>query len=316
MLTDMTIISCKKYISSFYNHKDKSKDSQIAYRMFINVKQHCIEATILEHMYEDMKKEIVIELPTMTKCPMECKMCASTTVNGTPYYLNRDEIYALFLLCIRRVEFLVSDLNVIKKTIVSFTGIGETSLLYKEIAASCLEITRNYPKILFFIATMGEDTDCFKFYSDCHIPIHSLQLDFYSHKNQVIKRIIPKLCDTYDWSVVLKKALEVKQINPEWRIKINYLVIQGINDNNEEIDWLNSLDTEIKEKIIVKVSYLNRTKSSVINELHSPVPSYMEEIVEKLKKNGITAYLFGANKDNQVGCGQLIQGMEAYDNEN
>lgn len=45
------------------------------------------------------------------------------------------------------------------------------------------------------------------------------------------------------------------------RVKVNFVVIKGINDSDEDIDKMINYLLEFKDDVIIKVSFLNYTKN-------------------------------------------------------
>lgn len=124
-----------------------------------------------------------------------------------------------------------------------------------------------------------------------------------------MKIIVKNLPNEYSFYNNLLLALDYKE-NARYdkcRVKINYLGMQNINDTDEQVENFIKLITPVKEKIEVRVSYLNYTKQAKLYGYISPSFERLNEICCKLKANGIECYSFGNISNEEIGCGQLVQ---------
>ena len=60
-------------------------------------------------------------------------------------------------------------------------------------------------------------------------------------------------------------------------------------------------------EICVRISYLNYTRIGKTNNLFSASSHRINEIYNELHNNGFECYIFGSERNIEVGCGQLVQ---------
>ena len=142
----------------------------------------------------------------------------------------------------------------------------------------------------------------------------AIQITYISSKKDILEDAISyyKLdpADTlnFDSTIELIKKSSIP------RCRINYLMLSGLNDSREDFLTFISTVTPVKEKIWVRISKLNVTKASTVNQMSVSTLERMEELKALLEENGIYAYLFYAMEDDGIGCGQLLS--EAYIGDN
>lgn len=71
-------------------------------------------------------------------------------------------------------------------------------------------------------------------------------------------------------------------------------------------DGFVGLFAALKENIVVRISKLNETNCSKANGLLSPDIASMKQLEEICTQNGIKAYTFCSEKNDNMNCGQLI----------
>ena len=112
----------------------------------------------------------------------------------------------------------------------------------------------------------------------------------------------------------ISEALKYKKHHKECRVKINFVVMEEINDSDEDIDKMIKYLEKYKHDILIKVSYLNYTEKCKENNLHSPSQKVMNKILNKLQSSGFDCYIFGTENNTELGCGQLVQNYICDDN--
>lgn len=265
-----------------------------------------IESMAIWHMKDGHVVEFILELSNMYNCPVGCQFCASGALEKTPYILNKKDYWDQVKIMLEDCK---SDPMEYNKFCVSFTGIGEPSICYKEIGNFMVEIQDKYPHITFIIGTFGYDNKCFAYWEKLNVRIKTLQLPFYSFDNKKVKEIVKNLPNNYSFYKNLLLALEYKK-NASFtkcRVKINYLGMQNINDSDSQVEKFIRLITPVKSLIEVRVSFLNYTKQAEKNGYKSPDFNRLEQICSRLKENGIECYTFGNFSNEEIGCGQLVQ---------
>lgn len=265
-----------------------------------------IESMVIWHIKDGNVVEFILELSNMYNCPVGCQFCASGALDKVPYSLKVEDYW-------EQINIMLNDCRVnpndYKKFCVSFTGIGEPSIVYRQIGTFMKEIQEKYLHTTFIIGTFGYNTECFEYWRNMDLRIKTLQLPFYSLDSEKIKSIVKKLPNNYSFYDNLLLALNYKE-NAKYgkcRVKINYLGMHNINDTEEQVDNFIKLIAPIKDKIEVRVSFLNYTKQAKLYGYTSPNFERLNEICSKLKDNDIECYSFGNISNEEIGCGQLVQ---------
>lgn len=271
-------------------------DSQIAYRYLFKLNcGNTIETTAYLHYKNKIPSNLAIDISTMVGCPMDCQFCA-TSSQKYERQLTPEEI-------IEQVKLLIEnhDNKNIPEITCSFQGIGEPSLMAKEIISVSKQLLKLDNRIILSIATMGNNLKAFEIWRNSDIPIFSLQLSCSGATNNKLKNIMPNSPKIESLVRELIKCTRTKNIS---KVKLNYILIKGYNDTTEDI---NSLINIIKNTdIIVKISSLNNTVNTKDNDLKQSSKDEAIKIVEKLKDNSISSYVYGTFNDTTISCGQLL----------
>lgn len=271
-----------------------------------------IESMVIWHIKDGNVVEFLLELSNMYNCPVGCQFCASGALEKVPYSLKVEDYW-------EQVNIMLNDCKVnpndYKKFCISFTGIGEPSIVYKQIGTFMKEVQERYIHTTFIIGTFGYNEVCFDYWKEMDLRIKTLQLPFYSSDSEKMKTIVKNLPNNYSFYKNLLSALDYKK-NAKYdkcRVKINYLGMHNINDTDEQVKSFIRLVTPIKEEIEVRVSYLNYTKQAKLYGYVSPSFERLNEICGELKDNGIECYSFGNISNEEIGCGQLVQNKISKD---
>lgn len=265
-----------------------------------------IESMVIWHIKDGNVVEFILELSNMYNCPVGCQFCASGALEKVPYFLTVEDYW-------EQINIMLNDCNVnpndYKKFCISFTGIGEPSIVCKQIGTFMKEVQEKYLHTTFIIGTFGYNKNCFEYWRKLDLRIKTLQLPFYSLDSKKLKMIVKNLPDNYSFYDNLLLALDYKK-NAKYnkcRVKINYLGMQNINDTDEQVEDFIKLITPVKNQIEVRVSFLNYTKQAKLYGYISPSFDRLNEICNRLRKNEIECYSFGNISNEEIGCGQLVQ---------
>jgi adenine C2-methylase RlmN of 23S rRNA A2503 and tRNA A37 len=280
-------------------------DTQVTRKLLLKIdSERVIECMAIIHYNKVEIRDLTFELSNMYGCPVKCSFCASGELTA-----NCKNLKALDY--IRQINSLIDESslnpNEFQKFYVSFAGIGEPSLLGKEISIGMRLITDMYPHVRFNIATIGYRPQSFSVWQKNHDNIRTIQIPFFSANDDVLRRIATNLPGDYDLERIVTSALRIKNTNHECRFKINYIVICGHNDTDEAIEQLCSFLAPWKHQVEIKISYLNETEPSEEHGYYSPSERRMKEIHKIITAHGYTAYIFGTKENHKLGCGQLAQ---------
>ena len=272
-----------------------------------------IEAMVIWHIKDGKVVEFLLELSNMYNCPVGCQFCASGALDKAPYLLNSEDFW-------KQINIMLDDNNInpndYERFCISFTGIGEPSIVYKQIGQFMSEVQNKYSHVTFIIGTFGYDNKCFEYWRNLNLRIKTLQLPFYSSDMTKLKKIVKNLPVQYSFYNNILEALKYKE-NAKYahcRVKINMLGMRGINDNYAQVNEFIKILSPIKNKIEIRISFLNYTKQAEKYGYISPTFEKLREIEKKLKDNGFECYSFGNLSNEEIGCGQLVQNKISNNN--
>ena len=261
-----------------------------------------IEAGYFIHFHDDEEVKRVVELPTSYGCPMKCKFCASSFIEGGQR-LNYTEILEIFNYICEREK-----LDCIKPLFVSLTGIGDLHFTI-DVAEKVVEsISQERKDVLFTVSSCFWTTSLLKRVESMYEIAHfrAVQVTYLSSNQCILKRLMGWFeysnSDRIDFDKIVR-YISTSKI-PQYRI--NYLMLKGINDSDESFDEFISLVLSIRDRIIVRISKLNVTKASFINGIQESTIEKMEQLKSALEEKVIKAYLFYSMKNDGMNCGQLL----------
>ena len=270
-----------------------------------------IESMVIVHLLDDTPVDLTVEISNMYNCVVGCRFCASGSLPESNLFLSAEDY-------LMQVDKSLKESNInykdYPKFYVAFTGIGEPSLVKGEIARGIMLIKDKYPNVLVNIATTGFDNTCFGYWDKLNLPIRYFQLPYYSCESDKIKYIIQNVPKDYDLRKNIEEAIKYKNNHKGCRVKVNFVVMEGINDSEEDIEKMIRYLEKYKQDIIIKVSYLNYTEKCRENNLHSPVQNVMNKILNRLQLSGFDCYIFGTENNTELGCGQLVQNYICNEN--
>ena len=282
-------------------------DKQVATKYLLSYDDtRIIECMAIVHLQGDTTRDLTIELSNMYGCSVGCGFCASGALAEEPLCLTALDFIKQLSTCLFDTGYVPADF---KRFYVSFAGIGEPSLVYTEILKGMRAIETFYPHVQFNIATIGIVNKCFSVWKASVDTIRTIQIPLYATEYDKIKEIVGNIPSDYELKSVIRAALDYKVSHPLCRIKLNYMVICGYNDSDEDVMGFISYLDEFKNEIDIKIAYLNETIPSRERGLVSPSSLRMKQIEKMLKGSGFSSYVFGTEQNSELGCGQLVQGV-------
>lgn len=306
-LSGLTMDVIKK-VEKVAEFNARSWNNQLVHKYLLRYDKHStdriIECMSIFHYKDEHVRDLTIELSNMYNCIVGCKFCASGALPESVYVLEPIDYVRQLNTCTKE-----SGINPFEfeNFYVSFAGIGEPSVVYKNIARGMQMIHDLYPHVQFNIATFGYDIKCFEYWNKTSHYIRTLQIPYYSYRRDKLQEVVKNLPEDYDFLNILRGAVTYKVSHNNCRIKINYIVMMNVNDSDEDIQYLCKILKPYNEFLAVKVSYLNYTKPGEVSNLVSPGTHRLKEIQDIFKQNGFSSYIFGTSFNTEVGCGQLIQ---------
>lgn len=292
-----------------YNSRSWNKEKIDRYLLKYDDKR-IIECMTIVHLKDDVPVDLTIEISNMYNCIVGCRFCASGSLPERAFFLTAEDYMKQVETCL---EYSKEKPNNYPNFYIAFTGIGEPSIVKEEVAKGINIIKEKYNNVQVNIATTAFDNTCFDYWNSMNLPIRTLQLPYYSCDYDKLKYIIQNLPTNYDLIENIIKAIKYKKNHINCRVKVNFVVINGINSSQDEVSRMLNFLSKFKNDIIIKISFLNYTKKCQENNLSSPNYDRMLEIVNQVKSEKFECYLFGTKNNTELGCGQLVQNYISKD---
>ncbi len=260
------------------------------------------EVGYFEHYLNDRFIKSVIELPISYGCLSKCKFCASAAIDDFSQ-MNADQMQKLF-------EYIYFNNFLYEKdyVLLTLTGTGDLFFNAENVREFLLRLS-TYKNLYVTLSSCLWNLQLLKMFDQLSdkLRIRNIQLTYISSKENIIRNIIPIYQErkiNFDEIVNYIKSSNKKYY------RINYILIEGLNDTIEDFNILKNILIEIKDIIIVRISRLNETKSTKRNNLHPTSIEIMEQFKEILSEAGIKSYIFYSEKNDNMNCGQLITEKE------
>lgn len=277
----------------------ESKDGSV--KFLVEFPDGAIAETVAITDATDEGNRVTICVSSQAGCAMECVFCA-TGRQGFTRNLESDEIVAQVVLAGKALDTRVSN--------VVFMGQGEPFLNYdnmmnalerlnkdKGLGIGARHITVSTAGIVDGIYDFSEEPEQFR-----------LAVSLHSADQTTRNMLMPRLSGQPLHS--LKKALSYYCENKGRRITIEYMLLDGINDDDEQlgklVEFCKGLNTH------VNVLEFNPVKAA---ELKPTPRKRVQEWLQLLQEKGITASLRKSKgKDVAGACGQLAGEVATQEN--
>ncbi|KAI4452866.1 Dual-specificity RNA methyltransferase RlmN [Eubacterium plexicaudatum ASF492] len=284
------------YVGSDWNYEKTTK-------YIFKIDCEYIEAGYFIHYLKDTtdmrEKKQVIELPSSYGCMMKCGFCASSQISHIRS-LTAEEIYDIFLY-IYNHNHLQNKTNIL----VSMMGIGDLYFTINNVEKVLKKINNKNKNIIFSISSCCWTQTMLKKVEILNtvIQFRTIQITYITHHLQKIQNIIQY------YKIITYNADSIIQMIYHSTIpyfKINYILIEGINDSDEDFLTFITKFKDVKDKITVRISKINPTRASIKNGLTGSSIDRMEEFEKLLSRAGYKTYLFYSCNDDNMNCGQLV----------
>lgn len=274
------------------------------YKLLFDLEGSILEVGYFIHykdVYSKHPIEHVIELPSSIGCPFRCAFCASSLL---PYQrkLSSTELVSLFTVIYTTYGLCEDDC-----ILVSFTGIGDFAHSTDEIISFIDVVNGRYANVEFTLSSCQWSPDLFLRADELvkkKYPIRYFQIAYIAQPNVLReKRIIPTapkaMCS-------LDQIVEHIRKSDNTCYRINYVMIEGVNDDEYSFNQFASSVVQIRSRILIRISRMNITEASRKNSLSPPSLEDMQKFKTILSSLGVNSYLFYAEKNDNMNCGQLI----------
>jgi len=279
----MKILKCYyeecSYDSYFFNRQEGYR-----YLIEIDEKNH-IETSVYLHYKNNIQQAIVVDISCMVGCPEKCFFCSSSKLEHKRN-LTAIEILEETLLVLNQHQY-----SSFSNVVFSFQGIGEPSLIPKEITTAII-LLRNYiPNSKITISTTGSNVKAFNTWKDSLLKDIKLQISITDYSIKDFKAI----------EHIVKHFEKHNMLESFAEIKFNYVLVNQANDTDSHLQNLISIFRH--KPYIIRLSKLNHC---IDNQYISSSVDVFNHFSEELSKNNITNYIFGSQIKSSIGCGQLI----------
>jgi 23S rRNA (adenine2503-C2)-methyltransferase len=270
-------------------------DDQIAYRYLYRLSTgDTIESAAYQHWLQGKPTDLAIDISMMVGCPMGCAFCESASL---PYVrqLTVDEM-------VSQVTQLVEkhDRPPFPKLVCSFQGIGEPSLMPDKILRASWQLLALDSRSAISVATMGVRPTAFEVWRESGLPFDNLQVSCSGTTEEQIRHLMPH---SPGLDRLVEEALHCAELPQFPKVKLNYLLIRGFNDSDEDVERL--VKRLKSSSLIAKISTLNPTQASRKKGLTPGSLARAQAICELLQSHGIDSYVYGAHGQTTISCGQL-----------
>jgi 23S rRNA (adenine2503-C2)-methyltransferase len=242
--------------------------------------------------------EAAVCISTQIGCPLGCVFCASTK----PVDSNNPELKYIRNLTadeiVSQVENVIAHTKLDKDMMLSYMGIGEPFLNYEAVLESIRRLAKHEGIKRATIATSGVRPELIRKLAkeEFSIPV-KIQLSLHAPSQTLRKSIMPG-------SKSLKDAIEATYYfakETKQNIKVNYVLIKGINDRKEDALKLAKLLTNKRDWLSVKLMRLQPIGDLV--EAQESSFKLFEDILDSNKVRHDRYVTDG--RDIQSNCGQL-----------
>jgi 23S rRNA (adenine2503-C2)-methyltransferase len=238
----------------------------------------------------------------MVGCPVGCRFCAAGTIKFERPLTHLEMSY--------QAEHLISlfDDSIFPKITCSFQGIGEPSLVPCEVLSAARIIAKRSPKVHISIATTLANPNAIDLWGGSDVVFDNLQLSCSATNRTAWNRIVPRESLAEDIFCFARYC----RTYPNFRkVKINYVLIAGVNDSDSDLKELIRLG--VPSGLTVKISTLNPTRTSRRFNLAPSGITRAKRFRDELIHSGADSYIYGAFDGTTISCGQLLEPSAAFE---
>ena len=268
----------KIYVENVYS--GSNWDFEKTSKYIFEIEDRKIEAGYFEHYKENTLIKNVIELSQSYGCPSKCRFCASAGIADF-WPLDAAALEQIFCCLYEKHHLSAQKYVLFLKKLTAYDNVHVT-------ISSCLWNRELLKRVQ---AASGENK------------IRNIQITYVSDNKDIASSVIPYYCGReYDWEGLLDLIAD----STKDYYRINYIMMKGINDSEESFFRFAEKMKRVRDKVIVRISKLNETKSTKINQLYPTDICVLEHLQGILEEKGIRSYVFYSHKNDNMNCGQLI----------
>lgn len=286
----------------------KDFDEQEGFRFTLEVEDNrSIETGVYLHWAENKPFDIAIDLSCMSGCTQNCTFCSAA--NALPITLQPMQICDQAEIALEQVKHVESSL--IKKIqeegkiTFSFQGMGEPcdmpGIISEAIGLLENRFSNDYSKTQYSVSTVLSEPSALVKWKDLTPPLHTLQFSLHSPNDKKRRGFIPR-CNI-KLQTIFDALKGFHNESPDTQIKINYVLIAGENDTDQDRDdllrWLKGTD------YFLKISFLNLTNPAITKGYLPPSNASFNDFFKYCRQEYSKTYKFGSFKQIEISCGQL-----------
>ena len=286
----------KLYVENHYSGSNWDFEKTTKY--IIQTGDFEIEAGYFEHYKDGILVKNVIELPQSYGCPSKCRFCATSSIERFQV-LDAVTLEKLFDLIYRE-----NNLQEQKYVLLTMTGMGDIFFNYDNIELFLLKLQK-YDNLYITLSSCLWNTELLKRIENLSrlVRIRNIQITFVTEDINILSWMIPYY---QEHEFQFKELIKYIRDSKETFYRINYIVIKDVNDSGEAVDsFAESIDM-VKDKVLVRISKLNETNATRKNSLQTTDIQTLENMQRALHRKEIHSYIFYADKNDNMNCGQLI----------
>lgn len=262
--------------------------------IFETSKNHKTESVIIPD-----KNRTTLCLSTQVGCPLDCKFCA-TGLMGYKQNLTPGEIFDQFLIASKYYGKQITN--------IVYMGMGEPLLNFENTLKSLTifnsDLISNIHLKQITVSTSGIVPNIYKL-ADSSLNVR-LALSLHSCYNEIRNTIMP-INKKYPFEKLIEAAKYYVD-KTGLKITIEYIMLKGINDRDEDVKGLSKLFSQLPLKINIipfnSLKHMNPTGLSA--ELEPTSKENIYEFVKKLRdKNMQVMVRETQGEDIAAACGQL-----------
>ncbi len=282
------------------NYKSRDWNREITEKFIFRDIHGIYEAGLFQHYLDKTFVKAVIELPIGFGCPSKCRYCASARIDGF-YPMDARQMQLMF-----EQLYHENNLERIGDVLLSMTGMGDIYFNQKNVFAF-LDTLREYKNLSltlssnFWTASLLAKAAAVNDF----LPIRYIQYTYVSDQQDIRESLIGIL-DSMEQKDFLDEYISFIKADSNSFYRINYIVIDGINDSTDNVDRFIRLVDGIKDKLTVRLSQLNETGATRENHLVPCNRMRLVEINERMKHEGLQSYIFYSENNDNMNCGQLV----------
>jgi len=244
-------------------------------------------------------RRATICISSQVGCAVNCQFCLTAKL-GIKRNLTAGEIAGQVAAVLNRHKIQIGKdrINLV------FMGMGEPFLNYDEFMGSVRLLVDGIgiPESRMTVSTSGILPGIERFAEETVRPKLALSLN--ASNDEVRERIMPI---TRKWNIAaILEAIATVPLRPRERVTFEYVLLGGINDQQEHADELIALLKDLRAKINLIV-----WNSGPDMPFHEPVPQDVAAFQKRLRDAGIPAFIRRPRgRDIYAACGQLKRTLD------